>query len=439
MTPETDANRSVSKDASGDSTENPAESPPKITGAVESDAKPADSPKPKPRKKPAARRKPAAKTAKAETAPSTEAAKKTPTRKTPARKTTAAKPKSPKMAKKTGTTGSRRKTTAKKAEKSEISAPIAAEATAPAPTDTAKPASPPETAFEASKPETPKPAKSASRKPAARKPKKPRKSPKTTPEEPAPPSPAQSEPPKPAAIETKLKPAPQWIDAPPLSPYRAVLRQLHRLVFDRDGDRLDRASTATETPLRDLHTLGDERSQAHDYRPTPRRLVAWVLDCIEEKVPGSLENTTFLDIGSGRGRVLFEAARRPFHRVVGIEFAEELHEDAALNLRHWPRAPMRCRDIDLIHGDALETLLPEGDLVVWMFDPFGERLMTRMAARLAEHSRRWRVTLVLVEPRSPMAFRESPTFREIEPPKEIRRRIALLSPYAVRIFTAGPR
>jgi 16S rRNA G966 N2-methylase RsmD len=210
-------------------------------------------------------------------------------------------------------------------------------------------------------------------------------------------------------------------------------------VFDCDGNRLDRTSTATETPLRGLHIVGDNRAQAHDYRPTPRRLVAWALDCVEASLPGSLENTTFVDIGSGRGRVLFEAARRPFQRVVGIESAEELHEDAALNLRHWPRAPMRGRDIDLIHADALETPLPEGDLVVWMFDPFGERLMTRMAARLAEHSRRWQVTLVLVDPRNPMAFRESPTFKEIEPPKEIRRRIALLSPYSVRIFTAGPR
>jgi hypothetical protein len=74
-----------------------------------------------------------------------------------------------------------------------------------------------------------------------------------------------------------------------------------------------------------------------------------------------------------------------------------------------------------------------------MFDPFSERLLTRMAARLAEHARDARVALVLVDPRNPMAFRESLTFRPVEPPAAIRRKFALMSPYTVRIFTAGPR
>ncbi len=250
-----------------------------------------------------------------------------------------------------------------------------------------------------------------------------------------PPPPAQSAPPGPETLLTKLKPAPKWIDAPPLSPYRAMLHRLHRLHLDRGGNGLDRTATGVETPLRDLETVGANRDHGHDYRATPRTLVGWVLDAL----PGPFDHTTFLDIGSGRGRVLFEAARRPFHRIVGIEFARELHEDAELNLRHWPRGLMRCREVDLILGDAFETPLPRSDLVVWMFDPFSERLMTRMAARLAEHAREWHVTLVLVDPRNPMAFRESPTFQPFEPPPAIRRKLALLSPYAVRIFTAGPR
>jgi len=225
------------------------------------------------------------------------------------------------------------------------------------------------------------------------------------------------------------------IEVPALAPHRAALLALHRLVFDRARNRYDKADTAADASLKGLHFVGANRPQAHDYRPTPRRLVTWVLDSL----PGPLETVTFVDIGSGRGRVVFEAARFPFQRVIGIEAAEELHEDAALNLRHWPRAPMHCRDIDLIHGDALDTPLPDGNLVVWMFDPFGERAMTRMAARLAEHARDATVTVVLVEPRNPMAFRESPTFKPLDMPKPIRRRLALLSPYSVQVYVAAPR
>ena len=244
------------------------------------------------------------------------------------------------------------------------------------------------------------------------------------------PKPAKPEP-APAAVAPKA-PIPK-VDAPPLSPYRALLLRYHRLVLDRADNRLERTTTAVETPLDGLHVIGPNRAQAHGYRPTPRRLVTWVLDGLDV----AFEHTTFVDIGSGRGRVLFEAARYPFQNIIGIECTEELHEDASLNLRHWPRAIMRCREVDLVLGDAFETPLPDGDLLIWMFDPFSDRLMTRMAARLAEHARNGRVTLVLIEPQNPMAFRESTAFREVTLKREQRRRIARYSPYPVAVFQAG--
>ncbi|MEJ8574408.1 hypothetical protein [Microbaculum marinum] len=222
-------------------------------------------------------------------------------------------------------------------------------------------------------------------------------------------------------------------EAPPLSLYRTGLLLIHRLTWDRSASRLERAPTATQAPADALGSADAGRSQAHGYRASPRKLIRWVLDGLSER----LEQATFLDIGSGRGRVVFEAARYPFQRIVGIECVEPLHETATLNLRHWPRAQMRCREIDLVLGDALEQPLPEADLVVWMFDPFPERLFTRMAARLAEHANRWKVTIVLVAPRSLMAFRQSATYRPIDLPAPIRRRIALLSPYKIAVFAAG--
>jgi 16S rRNA G966 N2-methylase RsmD len=184
-----------------------------------------------------------------------------------------------------------------------------------------------------------------------------------------------------------------------------------------------------------MRIVGTDGVFSHDYRPTPRRLVRWVLDGL----PVPFDQTTFLDIGSGRGRVLFEAARHPFQRIIGIECAEELQEDASLNLRHWPRAMMRCREVDLVLGNALDEPLPESDLVVWIFDPFAEHLLTRMAARLAEHATRWNVTVVLIEPRGQTVFDQSPTFKTVELPSPLRRRIAMLSPYPIAIFAAGPQ
>ncbi|TCT06451.1 hypothetical protein EDC22_11134 [Tepidamorphus gemmatus] len=221
--------------------------------------------------------------------------------------------------------------------------------------------------------------------------------------------------------------------APPLSPYRALLRSVHRWLPDPVG-RLERVSTATDVALDGQIVAGPNLRHAQPYRPSPRPLVRRLIRAL----PGPLDQTTFVDIGSGRGRVVFEAAALPFARVVGIEFAEALHEDAMLNLRHWPRARMRCRKVDFIWADALDAPLPSGDLAVYMFDPFDERTTLRMAARLAEHGRTARVSVVLVGMRDLTVFRESSAFAELPLPRALSVWVALFSPYSVRMFEAVP-
>jgi tRNA G46 methylase TrmB len=59
------------------------------------------------------------------------------------------------------------------------------------------------------------------------------------------------------------------------------------------------------------------------YRPTPWLVLSALFDRLE-----IAENDVFVDIGSGMGRVVLMAARRPFQRVVGIERSTELTEIA---------------------------------------------------------------------------------------------------------------
>ena len=42
---------------------------------------------------------------------------------------------------------------------------------------------------------------------------------------------------------------------------------------------------------------------------------------------------TFVDVGSGKGRMLFVAAEYPFRRVVGVEFSNQLHVEALENIK----------------------------------------------------------------------------------------------------------
>ncbi len=218
-------------------------------------------------------------------------------------------------------------------------------------------------------------------------------------------------------------------------PRRPGLLTLHRLILDRLDAGPERVSTANETALDDLTVAGPGKASAHGYRPTPRRVVRWALEGLPADV---VRQSIFVDFGSGRGRAVFEAARLPFRRILGVEFAEELHDDAVMNLRHWPRSLMACRDVEFLHADVATVALPAEPLVVYLFDPFNERMTTRIAARLAEHGRRHGVHVVLVAPDHAMAFRESPAFKPVELPAATQRAIRLFSPYDVEIYSAAP-
>jgi SAM-dependent methyltransferase len=91
---------------------------------------------------------------------------------------------------------------------------------------------------------------------------------------------------------------------------------------------------------------------------------------------------TFVDMGSGKGRMLFIAAEYPFRRVVGVEFSNSLHKQAVANLGGYKKGRQRCGSIESICADAAEFEFPEGKLVVYMFNPFGPEVMKPMLRNL---------------------------------------------------------
>jgi hypothetical protein len=91
---------------------------------------------------------------------------------------------------------------------------------------------------------------------------------------------------------------------------------------------------------------------------------------------------TFVDVGSGKGRVLLFASDHPFARIVGIEFSPQLHAIAQTNVRVYRSPSQRCREIKPILGDATTFTLPAGPLFIYMYNPFSEAIMSSFAENL---------------------------------------------------------
>jgi len=119
-----------------------------------------------------------------------------------------------------------------------------------------------------------------------------------------------------------------------------------------------------------VSVLGNNRQCAIQYEPvSPDELAEVLAEIVVE-----FENFTFIDFGSGKGRVLLMAGRYPFRRIIGVEFARELHEIALKNISRF-RGPKRCSSLESVHSDATEFPIPAGPLVIFLNNPFRHPVM----------------------------------------------------------------
>ena len=90
--------------------------------------------------------------------------------------------------------------------------------------------------------------------------------------------------------------------------------------------------------------------------------------------------STFVDLGSGKGRMLFVAAEMGFGSCVGVEFSRSLQAEAVENIGRFRRG--RGKQIESVLADAVEFDFPAGELVIYLFNPFGAETMERVLGNL---------------------------------------------------------
>ena len=214
--------------------------------------------------------------------------------------------------------------------------------------------------------------------------------------------------------------------------YIESLMRLHERVLDRSMERLFFVPTAPPVALEGLTIIGTHREQGHDYRPTPYYIFEWALSAIDF----DLARLSFVDYGAGKGRVLLLAAQHGFKAVGGIEFAEELHDDATMNIAQFPRSRMSCRNVECILEDAANVGCLEGEAVHYFFNPFTREVFGEVLASIVASYRAnpRRMYLVLVDPIALDLVEKSNIFQQLALPPAQRLRGKLFSPYEIAVY-----
>jgi hypothetical protein len=144
------------------------------------------------------------------------------------------------------------------------------------------------------------------------------------------------------------------------------------------------------------------------YEPSSPQLIRVAL----EKLSIDPSGFTFVDFGSGKGRVLLVAASFPFKEVIGVEFSRELHEIALKNIARVPSNRVRECGVRSVHGDAAAFDLPQSNLVCYFYNPFGPPILALIAQRLVAHHDQhgYEVIIIYHDPRHREIFERTEKF-----------------------------
>jgi SAM-dependent methyltransferase len=121
---------------------------------------------------------------------------------------------------------------------------------------------------------------------------------------------------------------------------------------------------------RGLNTAGRAVELEHDH---PDRVIylpsAWHVLPRALRYIGVSDQDTFVDFGCGKGRVVHQAAKHPFRRVIGVEVSPALAEiaRAALAAR---RRQHKCQNVEIVVSDVADYRVPDDFTVGYLYHPF---------------------------------------------------------------------
>ena len=126
-----------------------------------------------------------------------------------------------------------------------------------------------------------------------------------------------------------------------------------------EGRRFDQAHSVETNELVLVPEYG---GAGPSYTPSLTSLLRIAL----RQLPPDLSDHVFVDVGSGKGRVLLVAAERKFKRILGVELTQELHEQAQRNIVNF-RGPRQTQEIHSVLSDAREFEIPQEPCVLYIF------------------------------------------------------------------------
>ncbi len=155
----------------------------------------------------------------------------------------------------------------------------------------------------------------------------------------------------------------------------ATAVKLWVLVADHFYDWAHGIDTCKTSTLKGLTIAGENRDRGCQYQVTRVLPLRKLFRVIKPMVPA---NSVLVDLGCGKGRVLFVASEFGFKEVRGVEFARELCVIARQNCARFKTASGDRAECRIIEADVTTYAFQKDESVFFMFNPFDEIILQKV-------------------------------------------------------------
>lgn len=162
--------------------------------------------------------------------------------------------------------------------------------------------------------------------------------------------------------------------------FRGPLNTFKLLIYEGKYEKELGINTHSIVNLDKLTLAGLQSKENHHYQGASY----YILFKVFKLLPNLLKNKTLIDFGCGKGRALFVAEQCGFSKLVGVDIAKELIENAnenklVYNLKHQEST------ISFLFEDATRFEISDDTEVCYFFNPFGEVVLQSVIDNL-KHS-----------------------------------------------------
>lgn len=200
---------------------------------------------------------------------------------------------------------------------------------------------------------------------------------------------------------------------------RNTLRALHpksiwrriRIFIDRDMFDILNGTDTAQGVTDKVELFGDCDSSQTQYMVHYGATLTSKINAALDKLvsyDASVQEGTFFDLGSGKGKVLILAERKGFKNIVGVEYSPQLNDVCRKNLQR-----VGSKHVSIIEGDAANIEIPGGTVVFYIYNAFQGPLLKRVLDNiLNSFAKRFRTGYVIYI--DPVNFSKNEKF-ELDP------------------------